>query len=171
MWHNLGPPVFSIFIIISQVGLSLFDACYLVCAILESVRKCFGVASQIQLLLYPHVLYPGVMISLTGSSFMIVAIAFERYAYKPDQTSTWLTLPDIECTLRNQEWVKVEPNVPWDQSLKGGVFLNTRRQRFVWAVKKVNWIEPFDFDVLYCVQYISTSGALFPSHTNGRKAT
>lgn len=60
------------------MGLALFDGCYLLFSLLESVRKSFRAASQVQLLLYPHLLYPGVMIAMTGSVFMIVAIAFER---------------------------------------------------------------------------------------------
>ena len=34
--------------------------------------------SRIQMLLYPHLLYPGQWICLTGTEFMVVAIAFER---------------------------------------------------------------------------------------------
>ena len=35
-------------------------------------------AFRIQMLLYPHLLYPGQWICLTGTEFMVVAIAFER---------------------------------------------------------------------------------------------
>ena len=39
---------------------------------------CCLVAYRIQMLLYPHLLYPGQWICLTGTEFMVVAIAFER---------------------------------------------------------------------------------------------
>ena len=36
---------------------------------------------RLQMLLYPHLLYPGQWICLTGTEFMVVAIAFERYLF------------------------------------------------------------------------------------------
>ncbi|TRY76222.1 hypothetical protein TCAL_14732 [Tigriopus californicus] len=61
------------------IGLAFFDTCYIVGSLLETVRKSFRVATQTHLLLFPYLLYPGQMIAMTGSVFMIVAIAFERY--------------------------------------------------------------------------------------------
>ncbi len=60
------------------VALAVFDTVYNFASLLETMRKSFGLASNAQLLLYPVILYPMQWISLTGSEFMIVAIAFER---------------------------------------------------------------------------------------------
>jgi hypothetical protein len=35
-------------------------------------------ATDLHIMLFPYLLYPGQQIALTGSIFMIVAIAFER---------------------------------------------------------------------------------------------
>lgn len=60
------------------IGLAFFDTCYILGSLLETFRKSFKVATQTHLLLFPYLLYPGQMIAMTGSVFMIVAIAFER---------------------------------------------------------------------------------------------
>jgi hypothetical protein len=60
------------------IALALFDTCYIGSALLETVRKGFHAATAIHIWLFPLVLYPGQMIALTGSVFMVVAIAFER---------------------------------------------------------------------------------------------
>lgn len=61
------------------VALAFFDSCYIVGAILESLRVSFNLASDIHIMLFPYLLYPGQNLAMTGSIFMIVAIAFERY--------------------------------------------------------------------------------------------
>ena len=61
------------------VSLACFDSTYLVGSILESVRKTFGAASRWHIALFPHVLYPFNQVAITGSIFMTVAIAWERY--------------------------------------------------------------------------------------------
>ena len=61
------------------VGLGCFDSFYLFGSILESLRKCFHVQSDLQTLLFPYLLYPGHIITMTASVFMTVAIAMERY--------------------------------------------------------------------------------------------
>jgi len=61
------------------ICLAFLDSCYLVGAILESIRKWFLLASKVHMLLFPHLLYPGQMIVMTASVFMTVAIAMERY--------------------------------------------------------------------------------------------
>lgn len=60
------------------VGLAFFDSCYLMGSILETIRKSFKAATRIHLILYPYLLYPMQTIALTGSVFLLVAIAFER---------------------------------------------------------------------------------------------
>ncbi len=60
------------------IGLAFFDTVYIVCSLLYSVHRCFYAASQLQLLLTPLLLFPGLNIAMTGSVLMIVAIAFER---------------------------------------------------------------------------------------------
>ena len=66
---------FNILLII----LATFDSVYLFGAILESFRKSFQMATTIHIRLFPRLLYPLQGIAMTGSIFMTVAIAFERY--------------------------------------------------------------------------------------------
>jgi hypothetical protein len=61
------------------IALSCFDSCYLFGSILESMRKSFQLDSNLHRLLFPYLLYPGQMIVMSGSVFMTVAIAMERY--------------------------------------------------------------------------------------------
>ena len=63
------------------VSLACFDSSYLVGSILESVRKCFdqSLTSEVHIILFPYFLYPANQIAITGSIFMTVAIAWERY--------------------------------------------------------------------------------------------
>ncbi|TRY64295.1 hypothetical protein TCAL_10256 [Tigriopus californicus] len=62
------------------VTLATFDTCYLIGAILESLRKSFHSASDVHILMFPYFLYPLYQTSMAGSIFMTVAIAFERYS-------------------------------------------------------------------------------------------
>lgn len=62
------------------VTLATYDIVYLVGAILESFRKHFDLGSTIHVLMFPKFLYPLHHMSMTGSIFMTVAIAFERYS-------------------------------------------------------------------------------------------
>ena len=48
------------------------------CMQVDEFDRLSFVAFRIQMLLYPHLLYPGQWICLTGTEFMVVAIAFER---------------------------------------------------------------------------------------------
>ena len=61
------------------VALACFDSVYLIGATLESVRRSFKSASDLQLRLFPHVIYPSHGIALTASIFLTVGIALERY--------------------------------------------------------------------------------------------
>ena len=61
------------------VSLAVFDSTYLFGSILESCRKTFELATRWHIMLFPHVLYPFNQIAITGSIFMTVAIAWERY--------------------------------------------------------------------------------------------
>lgn len=62
------------------VTLAAYDTWYLFGAILESFRKSFNLASDLHILMFPYFLYPLHQTSMTGSIFMTVAIAFERYS-------------------------------------------------------------------------------------------
>ncbi len=61
------------------VALACFDSAYLLGAILDSVRRSFRAASALHIELFPHFIYPLHAIALTGSIFLTVGIAFERY--------------------------------------------------------------------------------------------
>ncbi|TRY67647.1 hypothetical protein TCAL_15804, partial [Tigriopus californicus] len=61
------------------VALAFFDSCYIIGAVLETLRTSFDLASDIHLMLFPYLLYPGQNIAMTVSIFLIVAIAFERF--------------------------------------------------------------------------------------------
>ena len=58
---------------ISLLYLQLFGS------VLESFRKDFGLATDIHIVLFPYLLYPVNQVAITGSIFMTVAIAWERY--------------------------------------------------------------------------------------------
>ena len=45
---------------------------------LVHLRTCFDMASDVHIILFPYLLYPGQNIAMTVSIFLIVAIAFER---------------------------------------------------------------------------------------------
>ena len=62
------------------VTLAAFDMWYLMGAILESFRKSFSMATDLHMVLFPYFLYPMHQTAMTGSIFMTVAIAFERYS-------------------------------------------------------------------------------------------
>ena len=63
------------------VSLACFDSTYLLGSILDSLRKpnIFGLASEAHIILFPYLLYPLNQIAISGSIFMTVAIAWERY--------------------------------------------------------------------------------------------
>ena len=63
------------------VSLACFDSTYLLGSILDSIRKpnIFGLASETHIILFPYLLYPVNQIAISGSIFMTVAIAWERY--------------------------------------------------------------------------------------------
>jgi len=52
---------------------------YLLCSLLESLRKSFDAATDLHILLFPYLLYPSHQTAMTGSVFTTVAVAFERY--------------------------------------------------------------------------------------------
>ena len=61
------------------VALACIDTIFLLGSILESFRKRFGLSTDLQIILYPQLLYPLSNISLTASIYLIVAITLERY--------------------------------------------------------------------------------------------
>ena len=60
------------------VSLACFDSTYLFGQILESFRKTFNLATELHIILFPHLLYPFNQVAISGSIFMTVAIAWER---------------------------------------------------------------------------------------------
>ena len=63
---------------------------------MESLRKRFDLATTWHLLLFPHLLYPAHQASMTGSVFMTVAVAAERYSalHYPVSYSQSLRVPN-----------------------------------------------------------------------------
>ena len=61
------------------IALICMDSCYLIGSILESFRKGLDMVSVVHVFMFPYFLYPLLSIAVTGSIFMTVAIAFERY--------------------------------------------------------------------------------------------
>ena len=61
------------------VSLACFDSTYLFGSILESFRKNFHLTSETHIVLFPYLLYPLNQMAISGSIFMTVAIAWERY--------------------------------------------------------------------------------------------
>ena len=61
------------------ITLACFDSTYLFGSILESFRKPFDMATLAHIHLFPYLLYPMTQLAVTGSIFMTVAIALERY--------------------------------------------------------------------------------------------
>ena len=69
-------------------GLVVFDLVYLFTMMLEALRK-IGVHFDIQVILFPHILYPMNAISMMCSIYMTMAIGMERYlaVYRPMEYS------------------------------------------------------------------------------------
>ena len=67
------------------IALICMDSCYLVGAMLESFRKCFSLASDVHLHLFPYFLYPGLNIASKNgyfiASFMFIILIY-RFSYK-----------------------------------------------------------------------------------------
>lgn len=62
------------------VTLAAYDSWYLFGAMLESCRKFFdSMKSDTHIIMFPYFLYPIHQTSMSGSIFMTVAIAFERF--------------------------------------------------------------------------------------------
>eukprot|EP00095_Tigriopus_kingsejongensis_P000415 maker-scaffold19_size710362-snap-gene-6.13 protein:Tk00415 transcript:maker-scaffold19_size710362-snap-gene-6.13-mRNA-1 annotation:"AGAP001862-PA" len=82
------------------IALACFDCCYLLGSILESFRKSFHLATSTHTLLFPYVLFPGQMISMTASVLMTVAIAMERYVAVHYPLDYNQSMNDEHATLR-----------------------------------------------------------------------
>ena len=66
--------------------LATYDLLYLITMLLESLRR-LGLESYPQILLFPYILHPFNSIAMTGSIFMTVGVATERYVavYSPHE--------------------------------------------------------------------------------------
>ena len=60
------------------IALACFDNVYLFGGFMEMLRKDFGLATRVHIVLFPHLLYPLHTIAMTGSILLTVAIALER---------------------------------------------------------------------------------------------
>ena len=81
------------------IALICMDSCYLCGAILEAFRKSFDLATYLHIQLFPYFLYPGLSIAMTGSVFMTVAIALERYMAVHCPIDYSQVRPDTDCCL------------------------------------------------------------------------
>lgn len=61
------------------IALIFMDSCYLVGSVCDAFRKSFFMATDLHKDMFPYFLFPFHNIAMTGSVFMTVAIAFERY--------------------------------------------------------------------------------------------
>lgn len=61
------------------IALICFDSWYLFGSLLGSLKRGLDLKLQLQTLLFPHLIYPSMFISMSASIFMTVAIALERY--------------------------------------------------------------------------------------------
>ena len=55
------------------------DSCFLITSFLDCFRKGFNMITYVHYMMFPYFLFPFMSIAVTGSIFMTVAIAFERY--------------------------------------------------------------------------------------------
>ena len=81
------------------VTLAAFDSFYLFGAFLESLRNSFDLATDFHVVLFPQFLYPAHSMAMTGSIFMTVAIAFERYSavhFPMDYSQVWRKYKSVQ---------------------------------------------------------------------------
>lgn len=113
------------------VSLACFDSTYLFGSILESFRKIFDLASDMHIILFPHLLYPFNQVAISGSIFMTVAIAWERY-------------------------IAVHYPLDYNQVVMKYYFIHC-----IWPNIEVNCLLSIDTTFLYCTQYISKQKCKF----------
>ena len=75
-----GPFLFFFSFNFMLIVLAFFDTFYLFGSILESFRKSFNLKTDIHIILFPYLLYPGQMVVMMCSVYMTVAIAIERFS-------------------------------------------------------------------------------------------
>ena len=63
------------------IALICMDSCYLIGASLESLRKCFALATTIHLYLFPYFLYPGINIAGKTTINLYEIIRNKNYNY------------------------------------------------------------------------------------------
>ena len=61
------------------IALICMDSCFLITSFLDCFRRGFNIMTQVQVMMFPYFIFPFMNIAVTGSIFMTVAIAFERY--------------------------------------------------------------------------------------------
>lgn len=61
------------------IALICMDSCFLITSFLDCFRRGFRIMTQVQVMMFPYFIFPFMNIAVTGSIFMTVAIAFERY--------------------------------------------------------------------------------------------
>ena len=61
------------------IALLGFDSWFLFGTITENFRRNFGMNSTLHTLMFPYFLYPTMVVAMSGSIFMTVAISLERY--------------------------------------------------------------------------------------------
>ena len=61
------------------IALICMDSCFLITSIVDCFRKGFFLTTDVHTWMFPYFLHPFISIAVTGSIFMTVAIALERY--------------------------------------------------------------------------------------------
>ena len=101
------------------VSLICFDSWYLFGSILENFRRNFGLGTDVHTMIFPHFLYPVQSVAMSGSIFMTVAIALERYiAVHYPIGMRLFVLFSVKCHMHNDLAYKASTSTFSDQSAR-----------------------------------------------------
>ena len=93
-------------------------------------RVSFGFSTNVHIILFPYLLYPGKELAMTGSIFMIVAIAIERY-----NTYYWWYAGDgIKELMHNFRYVAVHHPIDYKQATNDAKAIRRRLAKYLLPV-------------------------------------
>ena len=81
------------------IALICMDSCFLITSIVDCFRKGFFLTTDVHTWMFPYFLHPFISIAVTGSIFMTVAIALERYwaVHYPIDYSQVIRFTSFDC--------------------------------------------------------------------------